>query len=35
MLEHLKLLFGVAQHMLGLLEWPIADDADFTVISFQ
>ena len=23
--EHLKLLFGVAQHMLGLLEWPIAD----------
>jgi hypothetical protein len=24
-IEHLKLLFGVAQHMLGLLEWPIAD----------
>jgi len=22
---HLKILFGVAQHMLGLLEWPIAD----------
>lgn len=24
-IEHLKLLFGVAQHILGLLEWPIAD----------
>ena len=21
-IEHLKILFGVAQHMLGLLEWP-------------
>lgn len=24
-IEHLKILFGVAQHMLGLLEWPIAE----------
>jgi hypothetical protein len=24
-IEHLKILFGVAQHMLGLLEWPSSE----------